>query len=62
MAASNYPPRSHLCAEPTKFLAATLVSLSAMLHLELPHVNVLSKVDLLERYGRLHFRRDTRSQ
>lgn len=29
-----------------------------MLHLELPHVNVLSKIDLIENYGRLAFNLD----
>jgi hypothetical protein len=36
-----------------RYLAALLLSLGAMLHLELPHVNVLSKVDLLRSYGPL---------
>ena len=30
-----------------------MLSLRAMLHLELPHINVLSKVDLIQRYGDL---------
>jgi hypothetical protein len=46
---------SHLCADASKFLAALLLSLSCMLHLGLPHVNVLSKVDLIEAYGALPF-------
>ncbi len=46
---------SHLCADPAKYLAAVLLSLTTMLHLGLPHVNVLSKVDLLESYGPLAF-------
>ena len=32
-----------------------MLSLSSMLHLELPHINVLSKVDNLEAYGELPF-------
>ena len=40
---------SHLCSDPNKYLSALLLSLSTMLHLELPHINVLSKMDLLER-------------
>lgn len=32
-----------------KFVSASLMTLNTMVHLELPHVNVLSKVDLLER-------------
>ncbi|KIZ05766.1 hypothetical protein MNEG_2189 [Monoraphidium neglectum] len=49
---------AHLCTEPSKYIAALLLSLSAMLHLELPHVNVLSKVDLIRQYGRLDFSLD----
>ena len=30
-------------------MSALLTSLSAMIQLELPHVNVLSKIDLLDR-------------
>ena len=30
-----------------------MLSLRAMLHLELPHVNVLSKIDLIQQYGDL---------
>jgi GTPase SAR1 family protein len=32
---------------PTKFIAGSLQAMSAMVQLELPHVNVLTKVDLL---------------
>jgi hypothetical protein len=49
---------SHLCADASKYMAALLLSLSAMLHLGLPHVNVLSKVDLIESYGQLPFALD----
>jgi GPN-loop GTPase len=35
---------SHLCTSPHKLLSALLMCLTSMLHLELPHVNVLSKV------------------
>ena len=44
---------SHLCADPAKYVAALMLSLSSMLHLETPHVNVLSKVDLMDKYGDL---------
>ena len=30
-----------------------MLSLRAMLHLELPHINVLSKIDLIQQYGDL---------
>jgi len=46
---------SHHCNDPSKFLSAVLLSLSAMLHLELPHVNVLSKIDMVESTGSLAF-------
>ncbi len=40
---------SYLCSDPSNFVAALLMSLSVMCHLELPHVNVLTKVDLFSR-------------
>eukprot|EP00242_Pyramimonas_sp_CCMP2087_P013125 CAMPEP_0198213160 /NCGR_PEP_ID=MMETSP1445-20131203/28707_1 /TAXON_ID=36898 /ORGANISM="Pyramimonas sp., Strain CCMP2087" /LENGTH=253 /DNA_ID=CAMNT_0043887771 /DNA_START=434 /DNA_END=1195 /DNA_ORIENTATION=+ len=49
---------SHLCTEPSKYIAALLLSLSCMLHLEMPHVNVLSKIDIIEQYGELAFNLD----
>jgi GTPase SAR1 family protein len=38
------------CADPSKYLSVSLLSLSTMLHLELPHVNVLTKIDLLSQF------------
>lgn len=35
---------SHYCSNPTKFISTLLLSLSTMLQMGLPHVNVLSKV------------------
>ena len=46
---------AHLCSDPFRFLSGVLVSLTAMLQLELPHVNVLSKMDLIERFGTIPF-------
>jgi GTPase SAR1 family protein len=43
------------CKQGTAFVAATLLALSTTLQLELPHINVLSKVDLLPSYGELDF-------
>ena len=40
---------SHHCTDPTKFISVVLCSLTTMLHLNLPHVNVLSKMDLLKK-------------
>ncbi|KAL6572522.1 GPN-loop GTPase qqt1 [Orobanche minor] len=49
---------AHLCGDPGKYVSALLLSLSTMIHLELPHVNVLSKIDLIESYGKLAFNLD----
>jgi len=43
------------CSDPSKYISAVFLSLSAMLRLEMPHVNVMSKVDLVEKYGTLDF-------
>jgi len=42
----------------SKYISVLMLSLRAMLHLELPHVNVLSKIDLLKQYGELDFNLD----
>ena len=39
---------SVLCTDPHKFVSSVWISLAAMMQLELPHVNVLSKVDILK--------------
>lgn len=44
---------AHYCSDPAKFIAVMLTSVTTMLQLELPAVNVLSKVDLIEQYGEL---------
>lgn len=49
---------AHYCAEPYKFISAVFASLSTMLQIGLPHINVLSKVDLLEKAGKLAFNLD----
>ena len=46
---------AHYCTEAANFLSAALLGLTTMLRLELPMVNVLSKVDLLALYGPLPF-------
>jgi len=38
---------SHFMSDHNKFIAGTLQALSAMIHLETPHVNVITKMDLL---------------
>jgi len=49
---------SHYCSDPGKFIAVCLTSLTTMLQIALPHVNLLSKVDLVEKYGKLQFNLD----
>ncbi|PKU73195.1 hypothetical protein MA16_Dca019776 [Dendrobium catenatum] len=46
---------AHLCCDPGKYVSALLLSLTTMIHLELPHINVLSKIDLIESYGKLAY-------
>jgi len=47
---------SHYCSEPHKFISTLLLSLNTMLQMGLPHINVLSKADLLkEHQKKLHF-------
>lgn len=41
---------SHYCSEPHKFISTLFLSLSTMLQMGLPHVNVLSKADLLKQH------------
>lgn len=44
---------SHYCTDPAKFISVLCTCLATMLHVELPHVNLLSKMDLIEHYGKL---------
>ncbi len=44
---------AHYVTDASKYVSLLLLSLRAMLHLELPHINVLSKIDLLASYGEL---------
>ncbi|OQR99074.1 GPN-loop GTPase 2 [Achlya hypogyna] len=46
---------AHHCTDSSKFISVVLVSLASMVRLELPHVNVLSKMDLIQQYGNLAF-------
>ena len=46
--ASAYLLDSQFIADPTKFISGVLCCLSAMTSLELPHINVLTKCDLVE--------------
>ena len=42
---------SHHCSDAGKFIAALILSLNAMLKIGLPHVNLLTKVDLLKQHA-----------
>lgn len=42
---------AHYCSDSSKFISTLMLSLSTMLQVELPHINVLSKIDLLNQYG-----------
>lgn len=44
---------AHYITDSSKYISLLLLSLRAMLQLELPHINVLSKVDILSQYGEL---------
>lgn len=47
---------SFYCCEPSTFISATLLVASTMLRMALPHVNVLTKIDLLPLYGQMPFK------
>jgi len=38
--------------DPAQYISICLSALSSMINLELPHINVLSKIDLVEQYGK----------
>jgi hypothetical protein len=46
---------AHYIVDAPKFISVVLLALRAMMQLELPHINVLSKIDLLSSYGELPF-------
>jgi GPN-loop GTPase len=46
---------ANYCTDSSRFISALMLSLNIMINLELPHLNVLSKMDLLESYDRLDF-------
>ena len=55
---SVYLIDSFCCCDPSTFVSALLLVTSTMLRIALPHVNVLSKIDLLPLYGQLPFNLD----
>ena len=44
---------STYCSDANRFISVLMTSLATMMHMELPHVNLLSKMDLAEKYGEL---------
>ncbi|KAF8821881.1 putative ATP binding protein [Cardiosporidium cionae] len=40
-----------LCTDPYKYISALLISLSGQISLELPHVNVFTKIDMLRNFS-----------
>lgn len=57
LAAVNLVDSFHV-TDASKYIAVLLLSLRTMLQLELPHLNVLSKIDLITKYGDLPFNLD----
>jgi len=49
---------SHHLASPSQYISILLTALRSMLLLNFPHINVLSKLDLLKSYGPLPFNLD----
>lgn len=49
---------AHYASDLGKYIGVLMNSLSTMLNLELPHINILSKVDLVEKYGKVRFNID----
>jgi GTPase SAR1 family protein len=45
---------SQFIQDPSKFFSGILSATSAMIQLEIPHINVLSKVDLLGEFAQSH--------
>ena len=46
---------SFYCSNPEVFISAGLTSLISMINLEMPAVNVLSKIDLITKYGSVDY-------
>jgi hypothetical protein len=53
---------SYHCVDLSRYISMLLLSLQSMLQIELPTINVLSKVDLMESYGKLSFNLDFYTQ
>lgn len=44
---------AHYITDASKFISVVLLALRAMLQMEMPHLNVLSKIDLISTCGEL---------
>lgn len=44
---------AHYITDASKFISVVLLALRAMVQMEMPHLNVLSKIDLISTYGEL---------
>ena len=44
---------AHNVTNAANYVSVLLLSLRTMIELELPHINVLSKIDLVSQYGEL---------
>lgn len=53
---------AHAITDASKYISAVLLALRAMLQLEMPHINVLSKIDTLNSFGELAFNLDYYTQ
>lgn len=49
---------AHYCTDPAKYISVLMLALRSMLQLDLPHLNVLSKIDLLNNYSGMDFNLD----
>ncbi|ANB15013.1 Gpn2p [Sugiyamaella lignohabitans] len=49
---------SYYITSPSQYISILLLSLRSMLQIDLPHINVLSKIDLIKNYGELPFNLD----
>lgn len=55
---SVYLVDSFYCIEPATFISAAMIVAATMLRIALPHINVLSKIDMLPKFGKLPFALD----
>lgn len=49
---------AHYCTQAAQYISVLMLALRSMLQMDLPHINVLSKIDLLSKYGELDFNLD----